>query len=240
MKNIILSLIVIGPFICKAQVEPMDLGVLILDSTKHYYIESDLPKGISVPKIPINEYMQQYFDSLVSDEKYKFDPTDTSVTFEVSGDGSLGKFMLGNKPNGNDTLFVEKLLSLGKWTPVQHPTSRQIYKLKLQSNDQLIFTLVEDAANFKGGKEEMYSFIYDNLIYPENARKRRIEGRVFVQFVVEKDGSLTEVQIVKGIGGGADEEALRLFNAMPPWEPARQRGMVVRQKLIESINFKLD
>jgi periplasmic protein TonB len=66
-----------------------------------------------------------------------------------------------------------------------------------------------------------------------------IEGRVFVQFIVEKDGTMTDVQAIKGIGGGCDEEAIRVVATSPKWKPAKQRGKAVRQRMILPITFIL-
>jgi len=67
----------------------------------------------------------------------------------------------------------------------------------------------------------------------------RIEGRVFVQFVVDKDGSITNVEVLKGIGGGCDEEAVRVVKNAPKWNPGKQRGRPVRVKMVLPITFKL-
>ena len=66
-----------------------------------------------------------------------------------------------------------------------------------------------------------------------------IEGKVFVQFVVEKDGSLSDVHVIKGIGAGCDEEAIRVVQNAPKWKPAKQRGRPVRQRLVLPLTFKL-
>lgn len=102
-----------------------------------------------------------------------------------------------------------------------------------------IFTIVEQPAQFPGGMKEFYKFLSQNLIYPEKAIKEGVEGRVFAQFIIEKDGTPTDIHLVKGIGGGCDEEALRVLKTMPKWIPAEQRGIKVRHKMIQNILFKL-
>ena len=103
------------------------------------------------------------------------------------------------------------------------------------------FTLVEESAAPRGGLPAFYAFVSDQLSgkYPAVARRMGIEGRVFVEFIVERDGSLTSVRVIKGIGGGCDELASRIIHASPPWNPGRQRGKPVRQKMIIPIFFKL-
>ena len=104
------------------------------------------------------------------------------------------------------------------------------------------FTLVEESAAPQGGLPAFYTFVSDQLSgkYPAVARRMGIEGRVFVEFIVERDGSLTSVRVIKGIGGGCDELASRILQASPPWNPGRQRGKPVRQKMIIPIFFKLN
>jgi protein TonB len=102
-----------------------------------------------------------------------------------------------------------------------------------------IFTIVEDQPAPVGGMQAFYRYIADNLVYPAHARRVGIEGRVFVQFVVEKDGSLTDIQVVKGIGAGCDEEAVCVIAGAPSWNPGKQRGRPVRVRMILPIMFKL-
>jgi protein TonB len=102
-----------------------------------------------------------------------------------------------------------------------------------------IFTIVEEGATFEGGMSKFYDYVKKNLDYPKSAKKMGVEGKVFVQFVINKDGSVTDVQAIKGIGSGCDEEAVRVVSASPKWTPAKQRGATVRQKMVIPIVFKL-
>ena len=102
-----------------------------------------------------------------------------------------------------------------------------------------IFTIVEDQPTPNGGMSAFYQFVQKKLKYPAQARRMGIEGKVFVQFVVDKDGTLTEVQAVKGIGAGCDEEAERVIKSAPKWKPGKQRGRAVKVRMILPITFKL-
>jgi periplasmic protein TonB len=102
-----------------------------------------------------------------------------------------------------------------------------------------IFTIVEDQPTPAGGMQAFYKYVSDNLKYPAQARRMGIEGKVFVQFVVDRDGKLNEVQAVKGIGAGCDEEAVRVIQGAPKWNPGKQRGRPVRVRMILPITFKL-
>ncbi len=102
-----------------------------------------------------------------------------------------------------------------------------------------IFMIVEEQPMPVGGFQEFYKFVGENLKYPAFAQANNVEGRVFVQFVVEKDGTLTQFEIVRGIGYGADEEAIRVLKMAPKWKPGKQRGHPVRVRMFIPINFKL-
>lgn len=107
-----------------------------------------------------------------------------------------------------------------------------------EENVDEIFTIVEESASFPGGLSAWAEFLKDNLKYPRQAQRMGIEGRVFIQFIVERDGSLTDIHVIKGIGAGCDEEAVRVLKESPKWKPGKQRGQAVRQKYIQNIQFK--
>lgn len=102
-----------------------------------------------------------------------------------------------------------------------------------------IFQIVEDPAMPPGGYAAFYEFVQKKMKYPAQARRMGIEGKVYVQFVVDTDGSLTDVKAVKGIGAGCDEEAVRVIKLAPKWSPPKQRGKPVKQRIILPITFKL-
>ncbi len=102
-----------------------------------------------------------------------------------------------------------------------------------------VFTIVESPASPEGGFEAFYKDIGERMNYPAQARRMAVEGRVFVEFVINRDGSLTDLVVIKGIGAGCDEEAIRVLKTAPPWTPGKQRGKPVRQKMVLPIVFKL-
>ncbi len=103
----------------------------------------------------------------------------------------------------------------------------------------IIFTVVENGAVPKDGFSAFYGYVANNIKYPAAAKRMNVQGKVFVEFVVEKDGSLTSIQTIKGIGAGCDEEAERIIRNSPVWSPARQRGKAVRQRMVLPITFKM-
>ena len=108
------------------------------------------------------------------------------------------------------------------------------------SKEDTVYQIAEEMPEFPGGVEALMDYVGRNVKYPEEAKDKEIQGRVFVSFVIEKDGSVNEVKVLRGIGGGCDEEAVRVIKAMPKWTPGKQKGKPVRVNYQIPINFKLD
>ena len=102
-----------------------------------------------------------------------------------------------------------------------------------------VFTIVEEMPAYPGGDAKLYEYLGKNIKYPQIARESGIQGRVFVNFVVEPDGSVSNVKVMRGIGGGCDEEAVRVIKTMPKWKPGKQRGKAVRVTYTIPVVFKL-
>ena len=102
-----------------------------------------------------------------------------------------------------------------------------------------VFMVAEQMPEFPGGMKEMLKFLQENVKYPENAMKNNVQGRVIVQFVVEKDGTPTEFKVLRSVDPDLDAEALRVMKAMPKWKPGMQKGQVVRVKFTIPVSFKL-
>jgi protein TonB len=103
-----------------------------------------------------------------------------------------------------------------------------------------VFLIVEDQPGPVGGMSAFNQYLSKSIRYPEQARRMGIEGRVFVEFVVDKDGSITEVKAIKGIGGGCDEEAVRVVQNAPKWTPGKQRGRPVKVRMVVPILFRMN
>ena len=101
------------------------------------------------------------------------------------------------------------------------------------------YDVAEQMPEFPGGMKEMLKFLQDNLKYPESAKKNNLEGRVIVQFVVEKDGTPTEFNVVRSVDPDLDAEALRVLKTMPKWKPGMEKGEAVRVKFTVPVSFKL-
>ena len=99
--------------------------------------------------------------------------------------------------------------------------------------------LVEQMPEFPGGESEMYKYLKENTKFPQFAKDVDITGIVYVRFVVNKDGKITDITVLRGIGGGCDEEAVRVIKSMPPWKPGRQNGVPVPVYFNLPIKFTL-
>ena len=102
-----------------------------------------------------------------------------------------------------------------------------------------IFTVVESMPSFPGGMGELMKFLSQNINYPTLAKESGIQGRVFINFVVEPNGKISNVKVLRGIGGGCDEEAVRVVKSMPKWSPGKQRGKPVRVSYNLPVKFTL-
>jgi len=108
-----------------------------------------------------------------------------------------------------------------------------------EEEEQQIFTVVENDPEFPGGMEALYKYLAQNIKYPQLARDNNITGRVYVTFVVERDGSITGCRVLRDIGGGCGQEAIRVVKSMPKWTPGKQRGKAVRVQFNLPVNFNL-
>jgi TonB family protein len=111
--------------------------------------------------------------------------------------------------------------------------------INTQQDDE-VFTIVEDLPEYIGGNQKMHEFIGNNLNYPADAKQNFIQGIVYISFVVEKDGTVSNVKVARGIGHGCDEEAIRVVSSMPAWKPGKQKGKPVRVKFNLPIRYKLN
>jgi TonB family protein len=181
------------------------------------------------------------------------------VQFIVEKDGSLSDIkVVRSLGSGTDEEAVRALKMSPKWTPgrqnghnvrVQYsvPVSFMLNKnnqsasviSKEDLDDHAVFTEVEGVPTFPGGDKAFSKFLSVNVKYPKAARESNIQGRVIAKFIIEQDGSLTDIKIIRGIGYGADEESLRVLKLSPKWNPGTQNGKPVRVAYSVPISFAL-
>ncbi|RLC51367.1 MAG: hypothetical protein DRI23_05170 [Candidatus Cloacimonadota bacterium] len=110
----------------------------------------------------------------------------------------------------------------------------------LSDSTVTVFSVVENLPEFPGGMEALFKHIQEKISYPDSARLLGIQGTVYVSFVVKKSGTVDNAYILRGIGGGCDEEALKVVKSMPDWIPGEQKGKPVNVQMALPIKFKLE
>ena len=108
-----------------------------------------------------------------------------------------------------------------------------------ETDEDDIFQVVEDMPEFPGGMEALLAYLGKNIKYPSIAQDNNIQGRVIVEFVVNKDGSIVEPRVIKSLDASCDKEAIRVVSTMPKWKPGKQRGKPVRVKYTVPVLFRL-
>lgn len=117
--------------------------------------------------------------------------------------------------------------------PIEKPVQKD------DNSQAEVFQFVEQMPEFPGGQAALMQYIQSNIHYPTTAKEAGIQGKVIINFIVNKDGKITGAHIVRGIGGGCDEEALRVIRTMPAWRPGKQNGMAVNTAFNLPVTFSL-
>jgi len=130
-------------------------------------------------------------------------------------------------------------------SPIPQEKKKPVEQIKfaapvVTNKDKDVFTVVEKLPSYPGGDEARARFLSENIHYPEAAMKNKIQGKVFITFVVRADGSVTDAKVLRGIGSGCDEEALRVVKMMPKWNPGTEKGVPVNVQFNLPIKFTLD
>ncbi len=144
-----------------------------------------------------------------------------------------------------DTLpIVDALDKSSGFENTNDETNKIIVEEKLANNklvdvdsDEAPYASVEEPAEFPGGRVAMMKFISDNIYYPQNAKRRAVQGRIFIYFEIDKTGKVVNSRCIKGIEKECDEEALRVVKSFPDWKPAKINGRKVKQQIKLPINF---
>lgn len=134
--------------------------------------------------------------------------------------------------------FTPKIIAQDSQKSDNAKGQKAIEEKSIQNEE--VFTVVEKMPEYPGGDDARIKFMVENIKYPEQAKKNGIQGVVFVSYVVEKDGKISNIKTIRGIGGGCDEEAERVISLMPNWKPGIQRGQPVRVQFNLPVRFSLD
>ena len=155
-----------------------------------------------------------------------------SITVENPKKGSNTRVTVWIKTKGAPDLAI------GAWD-YEEEKKPELIGVVVKTVPDTPFDVVEQMPEFPGGQEALMQFLRQEVKYPKEASKDGVQGRVVVQFVVEKDGSISEVEVVKKVNEHLDAEAVRVVNAMPKWKPGKQKGENVRVKYTLPISFRL-
>lgn len=139
-----------------------------------------------------------------------------------------------------DTKVIEQEVKIEEFEEVKNTEiTPVVIEEEKEEEEQPIFTVVEKDPEFPGGTDALYKYLAENIKYPQLARDNGITGKVYITFVVERDGSIANPKILRDIGGGCGAEAIRVVKAMPKWTPGKQRGKAVRVQFNLPVNFNL-
>lgn len=172
-----------------------------------------------------------------------------TVRFTVGKEGLVTNVKPMDGSSEVKGLVAEALRNTRRWYPArqnklsvaQHFEIPLTWTMKVDTpTSDDVFTVVEEPAKPRGGMMEFYKHVGNEMKYPPEARRNGISGKVFVEFRVEPDGTLSNARVIKGIGFGCDEEAMRAVLSAPRWDPGKQSGKAVRQRIVLPITFRLD
>ena len=144
----------------------------------------------------------------------------------------------------DDSQTIEREFNISSFQQTSN-VSATVGKIEIKEDDEevqeetVIFTVVEQEAAFPGGIQKLNEYLATSIKYPQQAKETGTRGRVMLTFVVERDGSITDIKVLRDIGSGCGEEAKRVVKEMPKWQPAKQRGKAVRQQFVLPVTFNL-
>jgi len=138
-----------------------------------------------------------------------------------------------------DDVEIEDELEIDD-TEADEDTEVEEVEVEEEESDEVFqFAVIDDKPEFPGGMAKLMEYLGKNIKFPKIAEDHGVQGRVFIQFVINKVGKVTNVEVVRGVDPYLDKEALRVVKAMPSWKPGKQRGKAVKVSYIVPINFKL-
>ena len=202
-----------------------DEGALKLSGSKKEYAMLLFSQTF---EIPINNLVNPFFNQKLLKQRIMM------IQKDKSQKSALLKYLLALP------LFI-MMLALSSSTIAKNEamTASEKAMVSLQQKDDKVFTAVEHAPDFPGGVDKFYKFLQQNIKYPADARNKKIEGKVYVTFIVEKDGSLSHLKVIRDPGAGCGAEAARVMKLSPKWNAGVQNGHKVRVQYTLPINFTL-
>ena len=191
------------------------------ESTKKDYAQDKMPAEVYNQIIELNEGNAPKEDMLIFsfNENPETGESEQTVTV-MAPDGTV-------RPVSQEELDAMKV------------SDENLEEVDVKISGDEVFMIVEEMPEFPGGEEALVKFIAESTKYPEEAKNKRIEGKVFVQFVINKEGNVENVKLAKSIDPLLDEAAMNIVKSMPQWKPGRQKGEAVKVSFTIPINFQL-
>jgi TonB family C-terminal domain len=205
-----------------------------------YRTSSEYPGGM-------NEFYKYVYENLtrVIQEKDSSYSGKIYLSFYINKDGSLSDIALKDKIAPWICEIAKDMFNrMPKWTPAirdgEAYSTRLIIPIEIRTkNDKSPYILVDQMPEFPGGTEKMMEYLGRMIRYPVAAQMKKVQGMVISSFIVDKDGVISDINVVRGIGGGCDDEAVRVIKSMPTWTPGKQGGQPVPVKFTLPIRFAL-
>ena len=235
----------LGDAINAEATETVPFSYRVRDGLVYIWESNDEPKDESGYAIILIMEGDEYLTPLKTTEK---DMVKLSK-FVYMGDFKKIKAMSEVEADIVERSALSKLLSLRDQESYIEKKKKKQSKVDNPGNTKSAENSIDDVKkneefdikpSFPGGEQKMWEFIGRNLKYPQKARENGIQGRVFVSFIVETDGSISNVKVEKGIGGGCDEEAVRVVKSMPHWLPGKKQGKAISGSCMLPFSFRLN
>ncbi len=224
----------------------------VLKEGKNYNSDgSDAPDGPyrKVAKYPGGysehyKYIYNNFIKVIQDRDTSFSGK-LYLVFTVNKDGSTSDITVEKKvAPWIAEIGIQMVKNMPKWEPAV--TDGEISKIQQTTpvnirmkNDNSPFVIVEQMPEFPGGTDKMMRYLSNTIRYPVEAQMKKVQGMVITSFIVGKDGAISDIEVVRGIGNGCDDEAVRVIKNMPTWVPGKQGGQLVPVKFTLPIRFAL-
>lgn len=211
----------------QAYMEALELSKLQEQAKKREKVKEIQPKVPPKKEIPVARETQKFTAPVIKKDELVKEDNQLKAMEDLDKKAAVG----AETHEGSDSRIVEAVRNdVAVATPPPAPKEEVTQK---------IFEVVEQMPSFPGGDAALLSWLKDNLRYPVVAQENGVQGRVIVSFVVERDGSITDVQVARSKDPSLDKEAVRVVKSMPKWNPGKQNGSTVRVKYNLPVNFRL-
>ena len=224
------------------------IATIIGISTVMFACEEELNNGITEIVEEANQQIEYSDDVKVALDRLRIEKPNeefTVIETKIDNEENINR-LNAYDPNQIEQIFVTKdgdeksIVMIVNKSSALFEKTLEVQESNSKDSENEVFTIVEKMAEFPGGTEAFGQYLSENMRYPAQAQRLGVQGRVMLQFIVEKDGSLSDITVLKGIGAGCDGEAIRILQESPKWTAGTQRGEKVRQKMVVPIAFSLN